>query len=184
MDKLTSRGWIFVPLIDLSMFIKRGKSPTYSLNKEIPVIAQKCNQKNGKLSLMNALFISNESLQKYNETNISKLDDIIINSTGTGTVGRTNIIKDNIFNEYKTIVYDSHITTIRLFKEHVSPDYIYYFLKSPHISDNIEDRCEGSTNQIELYAKIIMQYIVPLPPKNEQLRIVSKLRSINQIIEK
>lgn len=181
---MTSRGWIFTPLIDLSIFIKRGKSPTYTLNKEIPVIAQKCNQKNGILSLTNALFISNESLKKYNETNISELDDIIINSTGTGTVGRTNIIKENIFNEYKTIVYDSHITTIRLFKKHVSPYYIYYFLKSPYISDNIEDRCEGSTNQIELYAKVIMQYIVPLPPKNEQLRIVSKLRSINQLIEK
>ncbi len=86
-------GWKITKLINISEFIKRGKSPKYSVNKTIPVIAQKCNQKDGILSLNKALYIDGLSFISYNAQQISNINDIIINSTGTGTVGRVNILK-------------------------------------------------------------------------------------------
>ncbi len=168
-------GWKICKLAEISEFIHRGKSPIYSLIEEIPVIAQKCNQKDGSLSLEKAMFIEPSSLRKYDNTKILKTNDIIVNSTGTGTVGRVNILESSLFEKYNTIVTDSHITTIRLLENECNPYYIYFYLKSPLIYDHAEERSEGSTNQIELYAKTIMNYYLCLPPKEEQSRIVSKI---------
>ena len=178
---ITPKNWICVNLIEVCQFIQRGKSPNYSVEMDVPVIAQKCNQKNGILSLEKALFISFESLKKYNETKQTKINDIILNSTGGGTVGRVGIVDNSLFKDYKHIVTDSHITTIRVLSE-INPLYAYYYLISPIIFDHVEEKCEGSTNQIELYAKVIMSYPFPLPPKKEQDRIVEKISSINNYL--
>lgn len=129
------------------------------------------------MSLDKALFINYDSLKKYNVTKISMTNDIIINSTGGGTVGRVGIITKELFNNYRYIVTDSHITTIRLLSN-INPLFVYYYLKTPFIFDHVEERCEGSTNQIELYAKVIMAYPFPLPPAKEQNRIVNKINAI------
>lgn len=171
-------GWKITNLINISEFIKRGKSPKYSDNKIIPVIAQKCNQKDGTLSLNKALYIDDLSFLSYNPQQISNINDIIINSTGTGTVGRVNILKENLFQNHNSIVYDSHITTIRLIQKEIHPEYVYIYLKSPIIFDYVEDRCEGSTNQIELYPKVIMNYAIPIPPLKEQYEIVKKVNNL------
>ena len=171
-------GWKITNLINISEFIKRGKSPKYSDNKIIPVIAQKCNQKDGTLSLNKALYIDDLSFLSYNPQQISNINDIIINSTGTGTVGRVNILKENLFQNHNSIVYDSHITTIRLIQKEIHPEYVYIYLKSPIIFDYVEDRCEGSTNQIELYPKVIMNYAIPIPPLKEQYKIVKKVNNL------
>ena len=171
-------GWKICKLAEITEFIHRGKSPVYSLIEEIPVIAQKCNQKDGSLSLEKALFIDPASLCKYDKTKISKPNDIIVNSTGTGTVGRVNILSTSLFEKYRTIVTDSHVTTIRLIENECDPLFIYFYLKSPLIYDHAEERSEGSTNQIELYAKTIMDYYLCLPPKNEQSRIARKISNL------
>ena len=145
--------------------------------KQIPVIAQKCNSKSGELSLEKSLFIDKTTIDKYDYTKRVKLHDIVINSTGGGTVGRVGIVKDELFKEYDIIVTDSHITTLRVMKN-INPYYIYYYLKSPFIIDHVEEKCEGSTNQIELYSKVIMAYPLPLPPYDEQNRIVNKINSL------
>lgn len=171
-------GWKICKLTEITEFIHRGKSPVYSSIEKIPVIAQKCNQKDGSLSLEKAMFIDPASLHKYDDARISKPDDIIVNSTGTGTVGRVNILNSSLFEEHPIIVTDSHVTTIRLIENECNPSYIYFYLKSPLIYDHAEERSEGSTNQIELYSKTIMNYCLCLPPKNEQTRIVNKITQL------
>jgi len=42
------------------------------------------------------------------------------------------------------------------------------YLLSPYIQIGIEERCSGSTNQIELGTATIYDYIVPIPPVEEQ----------------
>lgn len=83
-----------------------------------------------------------------------------------------------MFRKHNSIVYDSHITTIRLIQKEIHPEYVYIYLKSPIIFDYVEDRCEGSTNQIELYPKVIMNYVIPIPPLKEQYKIVKKVNNL------
>ena len=182
-DFILPSGWEYSYLIDISEFISRGKSPEYSTIAQIPVIAQKCNQKDGILNMSKALYINPNSVTKYGESKISKINDIIINSTGTGTVGRVNILPKSLFDKHNIIVTDSHVTTVRLISNGCLPFYVYYYLKSPIIIDYVEERSEGSTNQIELYAKTIMSYAIPIPPLDEQKRICEKIINLFQYID-
>ena len=61
------------------------------------------------------------------------------------------------------------------------------YLLSPYIQIGIEERCSGSTNQIELGTATIYDYIVPIPPVEEQKKIglflKEKCNEIDKLIE-
>ena len=109
--------------------IKRGKSPKYADNSNTLVFAQKCNTKNDGINLELSLYLDESALLKYSEVEFLQDLDIIINSTGTGTLGRVGIysIADNI--RELPIVPDSHVTVIRTYG-YIHSEYMYYYLKS------------------------------------------------------
>ena len=169
-------NWAWCRLKAICSYIHRGKSPTYGTEKILPIIAQKCNQWAG-LQTQKCLFADRATIAKYTEEQYLCVGDIIINSTGTGTVGRTGYIDDTLFKEYPKFVADSHVTVVRPLKC-INSQYIYLFLKSPVIQTDIEAKCSGSTNQIELSTKTIQSYLIPIPPAMEQYRIVSRFFSL------
>ena len=175
-------SWEWGRLGDICEYIHRGKSPKYGEEKKLPIIAQKCNQWD-KIWVDRCLFSDISSISKYNNENYVRIGDILVNSTGTGTVGRTGIVKDYIFDKYKSYVVDSHITLIRTMPQ-ILNDYIYRYLISPIIQIRIEEKCSGSTNQIELATNTICNYVVPIPPLNEQKRIVARIEEIFAQIDK
>ena len=162
-------NWAWCRLKTICSYIHRGKSPTYGTEKILPIIAQKCNQWSG-IQTQKCLFADRATIKKYTEEQYLCVGDIIINSTGTGTVGRTGYVDDTLFKEYPKFVADSHVTVVRP-SEYIDSKYIYLFLKSPVIQTDIEAKCSGSTNQIELATKTIQSYLIPLPPATEQYRI-------------
>jgi len=175
-------SWEWVRLGSVCDYIHRGKSPKYGEKKILPIIAQKCNQW-GHIYTDRCLFAQEDTIERYTEEQYIQMGDVIINSTGGGTVGRTGFVDDYVFREYKRYVVDSHVTIVRGNKD-VFSKYIYYFLISPLIQFNLEDRCSGSTNQIELGTSTIYNYILPLPPLAEQKRIVAKIEQLLGEIDK
>lgn len=169
-------GWEWVRLGSICDYLHRGKSPKYGDKKILPIMAQKCNQWD-RIYTDRCLFAQEDTIEKYSEEQYLKEGDVIINSTGGGTVGRTGYVDDYVFNEYKKFVVDSHVTVVRGNKE-VLGKYLYYFLISPLIQYGLEDRCSGSTNQIELGTSTISDYLFPLPPLAEQHRIVAKIEEL------
>ena len=157
--------------------IKRGKAPQYIEKSNTIVFAQKCNLKSGEINLNLAKYLDENVLSKYSETDFLKHGDVVINSTGTGTLGRVGIIKniDNL-----SIVPDSHITTIRGF-DGIIPEYLYTFLKS-HQS-YLEKSGEGTTNQKELKPNTLRTLILPVPPYQEQIRISKEISNIYNILK-
>ena len=139
------------------------------------VFAQKCNTKSGEIKLSLAQFLDEETLKKYTEDDFTQNNDIIINSTGTGTLGRVGIYtnKDNPSN--LPIVPDSHITTVRVFGE-LNAKMVFLWLKFNQAY--LEDQGEGSTNQKELRPNTLAEMLIPIPPLAEQLRIESSYNSI------
>ena len=161
--------------------IKRGKSPTYITNSNIFVFAQKCNSKYNGIDLSLCKCLDPAKFRNYDRSEVMLPGDIIINSTGTGTLGRIGYLSgsDNINN--LTLVPDSHVTVVRLSNELNS-----YFMK---VTVNLyhkyfEEHGEGSTNQKELKPLTIQTILVPIPPRNEQNRIVNKLKELKPLIEK
>ena len=174
-------SWEWVRLIDVCEYIQRGKSPKYSPIKKYPVIAQKCNQWSG-FSIEKAQFIEPDSLSSYGPERLLQDNDLMWNSTGLGTLGRMAIYK-TVANPYELAVADSHVTVIRPLKQFVLPEYLYYYFANPSVQSVIEDQADGTTKQKELATATIKAYLTPIPPLDEQRRILTKLSEVLPVVK-
>jgi restriction endonuclease S subunit len=132
--------------------IYRGKLPNYDDEGNVAVI---------KSGLVMDSFIkdkydfTNESfLKKYPDVEI-KLLDILVNSTGRGTLGRSSIFLRKI-----KAVADGHLTVIRDYNNY-SPFILNLFLQSRFGQFQINKLYRGSSGQIEIYPEDIANIIVP-----------------------
>jgi type I restriction enzyme S subunit len=172
-------GWQWVRFDDICSYIQRGKGPKYIEKSDIPVVSQKCIQWDG-FKLDRAKFISPSTLEKYNEERFLITGDLLWNSTGTGTIGRVNVYVHED-NSYDKIVADSHVTVIRPIL--MNSCFFYCWVASPIIQNEIEKMASGTTNQIELNLSTIKNYLVPLPPFEEQKRIVAKVDQLTALCD-
>ena len=166
-------SWEWVRLKNLvKKEIKRGKSPKYTVSSNIQVFAQKCNVKAGGIDMTLAKYLDDTVFPKYPEEECMRDSDIVINSTGNGTLGRIGMFHNSDRINENIIVPDSHVTVIRA-SEFLSADYIFYVLN--YYQPYLEKSCSGSTNQTELKPAVISELFIPVPPVNEQTRIITKL---------
>ncbi len=148
--------------------IRRGKSPKYTENSNILVFAQKCNTKYNGIDVSLAQYLDETALKRYPADEYMQDGDVVINSTGTGTLGRVGIYRNTDNTTGLSIVPDSHVTVIRGFSC-ISSQYLYAFMKA-HQSE-LEKKGEGSTNQKELKSLTLKEMLIAIPPLSEQKRI-------------
>ena len=174
-------SWKWAKLNDIvAKTIKRGKSPKYTQKSNTLVFAQKCNTKAGIIDISLCLFLDDNLLSKYPEEEFMINNDIVINSTGNGTLGRVNIYIDSDNPLGIPIVPDSHVTVIRC-NRHMEVEYVLYCLK--YYQPYMEKLGSGSTNQTELSAGILKELAFPIPPLAEQKRIVAKIEELMPFVE-
>ena len=115
-----------------------------------------------------ALCLDENTLSKYPADEYMQDGDVVINSTGTGTLGRVGFYRmaDNCLG--LPIVPDSHVTVVRGFSS-IQAFYLYAFMKASQ--SELEKKGEGSTNQKELKPLTLKEMLVPMPPVSEQKRI-------------
>ena len=172
------KNWCACKLVDICSFLSRGKSPKYSEDdKTYPVFAQKCNLKDGGVSLEQARFLDPSTINKWNEVYKLQTGDILVNSTGTGTVGRTRLFNTNCLGNYPFVVPDSHVSVVRVLKS-ICPQYIYAYISSNSIQQYMEENLAGSTNQKELYIGVLENMQIFLPSLAEQQRIVARIEEL------
>ena len=176
-------GWVWTTLEEICLFLSRGKSPKYSdTDKTYPVFAQKCNLKEGGISLEQARFLEPSTICKWSEEYRLKTGDVLVNSTGTGTVGRTRLFHEGYLKNYPFVVPDSHVSVIRTTNE-VKSEFVFAYISSQLIQQYLEDNLAGSTNQKELYIGVLSDLSFPLPPLAEQHRIVAEIERWFSLID-
>ena len=176
-------GWTLCQLRDLCSFLSRGKSPKYSETpNQYPVFAQKCNLKDGDISLSQARFLDESTISKWPEKYRLRDGDVLVNSTGTGTVGRTRIFKSEYLGDYPFVVPDSHVSVVRSFDE-IESTFIFYSLYCQEGQQYFDENLAGSTNQKELYIDVIGDRNIMLPPINEQKRIIAKVEELYFVLD-
>ena len=148
--------------------IRRGKSPKYAEISNVIVFAQKCNTKYNGIDISLAQYLDETIIKRYPTDEHMQDGDIVINSTGTGTLGRVGIYRNTDNTTGLLIVPDSHVTVIRSFSC-ISSHYLYAFIKA-HQSE-LEKKGEGSTNQKELKPLTLKEMLIAVPPLSEQKRI-------------
>ena len=101
----------------------------------------------------------------------------MVNSTGTGTLGRVGVFDEGLLGDYPFIVPDSHVAVVRIMQPFESK-YVFHLLRSEYGQGLIFSKQTGSTNQKELPAKEVALFLVPIPSLGEQRRIIKDIEAI------
>lgn len=162
-NKLRKVGIVF--LREHANKINRGCQPIYNNTEKIlamksvyvrnDFLNEKCNE-----------FVDNNFYEKNKKAQINKLD-VLLNSTGVGTLGRSNYYYLD-----KKAVADGHVTIIRTNKE-LNPIYLDTFLKTKYGQFQIDRLYSGSSGQIEIYPHGIGSIELFLPNSDKQEWIAS-----------
>ncbi|MBI0431834.1 MULTISPECIES: restriction endonuclease subunit S [Pectobacterium] len=148
-------GWKVKILGEITSELRRGISPKYIEEGGVQVINQKC-IRNHEVSYKAARRHDQEA--KRIDGRALKLGDVLVNSTGVGTLGRIA----QVTHLSETTVADSHVTVVRV-SDNACPIFTFGQLMLS-METLIERLGEGSTGQTELSRKILSEQFVVLPP--------------------
>lgn len=159
-------------LADVTNYIARGITPSYD-EKGVLVINQKCIR--DQLVNLAEARITNPTKKKITEKKFIRRYDVLVNSTGVGTLGRVAQIKNE---PIKPITADSHVTIVR--PDQKMMDGLYFGYAMINAEPQITFLGEGSTGQIELSRKRLASEIeIKVHPLPIQKKIASILSSVD-----
>lgn len=163
--------WRMGKLSEMAELIIAGIIPEYEIEGHDIVLGQRC---------VNNQFVelkfARPHLPKINCT-LLKFGDILINSTGTGTLGRVG----QIYFEPKKLAFDSNMTLVRAKKDSYI-DYLGCFLslKEAHFIQI----SQGSTNQTRLYCSMIYPLDILIPKEDILIAFKGKVRAVKLLRQK
>lgn len=150
-DGIKPKEWETVNLEKITSLISRGIAPKYSDNSDQIVINQKC-IRNHMIDLSQA---RTHTPKVINEKWL-RFGDLLINSTGDGTLGRAA----QVWFQPPNITVDSHVTVVRPAKENL---IFYIGLWGVLHEREIESLHTGSTGQTELPKERVKALELHLP---------------------
>lgn len=165
----------FNTISELSTYISRGSAPKYTEQNGTPVINQKC-IRDWRVNL-DLCRLTDHVLRKIQPDRLLKPFDVLVNSTGVGTLGRVA----QIFDVRSDITIDSHVTIVRPNPDKVNPLFFGYAVKNKQTS--IEAMAAGSTGQTELSKSILGMLEIIIIPNDDQKECANLLKKIDDKIE-
>lgn len=153
-DGTLPENWKITTIGAISSLVTRGIAPKYDDSSDQIVLNQKCIRDH----TIDISLARRHLPKKINEKWISK-GDLLINSTGTGTLGRVA----QVWFEANNMTVDSHVTIVRP-KDSILQSYIGFWGLS-HESE-IEAQHTGSTGQTELPRDRVKAMELPLPDED------------------
>jgi type I restriction enzyme, S subunit len=153
------RGWKVDNLSSVTTQIKRGITPKYIEDDGVIVLNQKC-IRNHTLNFEFARRHNNK-LKSINDSFV-EIGDILVNSTGVGTLGRVAIVRRL---PEKTII-DTHVTVVRADEDKINKTYLGINLLGREME--IESLAEGTTGQTELKRSLLEVLPLMTPQKDLQ----------------
>lgn len=172
------QGWQSKKLGEICEVLKRGISPKYLESGGICVLNQKCIRNHAVNFAPSRRH--NINVKKVPNERFIQLGDVLVNSTGTGTLGRVAQIRE--LPSEKTTV-DSHVTIVRPNKDLFHLDFFGYAMIL--IEEEIKNAGEGCGGQTELARSTLAErFLVRYPEtKMEQKRLVALLDKAFEAID-
>jgi type I restriction enzyme S subunit len=169
-------NWEKARLGDVAETITRGKQPTYVEEGGVPVLNQSCIYWDGFHP--DALKrLDGDVAEDWKDKYWVKSGDVLINSTGKGTLGRAL----EWTKESDTHALDSHITRVHPDESVLDSTYFRFYLESSHGQKMLYAFCvAGSTGQIELSKSDLQTMPILLPPVEEQREISEAFHRVNE----
>lgn len=151
---------------ELTTYVSRGIAPKYTdiIDGAAIVVNQKCirdYQVNLELARLNDL-----SKRKVPTEKLVQKYDVLVNSTGVGTLGRVGQFLGNEAN----LTVDTHVTIVRPDKDVIDPLFFGYLMKSKQRL--IESFATGTTGQTELSRDSIKEMEVSFVENREHQQAI------------
>lgn len=149
----------------VASYIQRGDAPTYVESNGVPVINQACVQPSG---------VDLSRIKQHEPEDTGRIaswlqkNDVLINSTGTGTLGRVAHVREE---PTPRMFVDGHVTIVRDTAQRFESRYLFYLLSIQQEQITVEC-AEGATNQIELSRHSLGNKYIDWPPIAIQQQII------------
>lgn len=122
----------------------------------------------------NELFISEELYSEFSKSGVPQENDLMVSAVGT--LGRTYVVKATDRFYYK----DASVLCFENFGS-INPHFLAYVMKSDLMRQQIENNSGGTTVDTLTMVRMV-KYLLPLPPRAEQDRIVNALNEALVVI--
>ncbi len=168
-----------VKLGDVCDVITRGISPIYTEDKQlgVAVLNQKCIR--DKTIAYEFGRLHNLSEKSVNDSKFLKSGDVLVNSTGHGTLGRTALVE----NVDQPALVDSHITILRPANGMFVPRYFAYLIG--RCEKDFVEMATGTSGQTELPRALVSEYQISYDPSlEEQQWVVERLDAAFEKIDR
>ncbi|MEV0857280.1 restriction endonuclease subunit S [Nocardia fluminea] len=167
----------------MTSVVNRGSAPDYIDDGPVRVVSQAANQLAG-IDWSRSRFHSFTGNPK-DLKGCLRTGDILVNSTGTGTLGRVGYFSGSV--DSRPCMADGHVTLVRTRDCDLDSRFAFYWLGSAPFYEYIYAALiVGATNQIELNRDRLRDARIPVPPLGEQRRIADFLDAetsrIDQIV--
>lgn len=148
------RGWTHSSLVSVCSYLSRGLSPKYAEDGGVLVLNQKCVR---DFSVDYTKGRRHDSAQRKIDGRALAIGDVLVNSTGVGTLGRVA----QVLELPEPAIVDSHVTVVRA-GDSVSWPYLGQWMAK--MQPEIEAMGEGSTGQTELSKTKLGSMKLLVPP--------------------
>jgi type I restriction enzyme, S subunit len=164
------KGWQTKKLGEVCSFLNRGISPRYLDDGGICVLNQKC-VRDHRVSYEPSRR-HDVRAKKVGSERLIQVGDVLVNSTGTGTLGRVAQLREA---PPEPTTVDSHVTIVRPMPGKFYLEFFGYMLVV--IEDAIKEAGEGCGGQTELARSVLAEKFPVHYPESlpEQQRIVGIL---------
>ena len=161
------KGWVWCKLEDIAYDLMYGTSEKSSHLGKIPVLRMGNINREGGLDWKDLVYSNDEEdIEKFNLLH----NDLLFNRTNSSEwVGKTAIYKGE-----RPAIYAGYI--IRLRTIFVNADYINFVMNSQYHRNWCNDVKTDAVNQSNINAQKLSVFRVPLPPIEEQKRIVKEIK--------
>ena len=168
-------NWEWCRLNDVCRLITDGthSTPKYT-EKGVPFISVK-DLTRGFIDFSDTKFISLEEHKILKKRCNPELEDILL--TKIGTTGIAKVIDTT--KEFSIFV---SVALLKLFNNSIYSKYIELLINSPFVKMQSEKNTQGVGNK-NLVIRCIKSFIIPIPPIEEQKRIVAKVDSLFKLID-
>lgn len=158
----------------------RGKSPKYGDDTQKIILNQKCNRWN-EFELEHAKTVNEEWFNSIDRNAFTQPGDVLINSTGEGTIGRASCINKD---EHIGLLYDSHILLLRFNQEFINPLFFAFLFNSSFGQNQVNNiKSAQSTKQTELGVNNLKKILFPVPPLEMQNKIATYIANLKEQIK-
>lgn len=158
-------GWRIDSIENCSEIITAGIIPKYSTEDKCFVLGQRCIHDN----FVDTSYARNHTPRKaFLEL---RYGDILINSTGSGTLGRSAQVHEPL----EDFTFDSNMTLVRPLKDFLME---FLWITISKLENYFVQISQGSTSQTRLYTSMVRPIEIVIPPEDDLKEYSSRMRSI------